>query len=61
MISNIKFIALSEKERMEYIMTTKLMCPKNGSSIISHTTAKAAANWLRKHKQINNGRNYERN
>lgn len=28
-------------------------------AIVSLATLKAAANWLRKHKQINNGRNYE--
>ena len=43
---------------LQKIMTEKLVMPRNGASIVTTSTAGAAARWLSRHKQTNNGKNF---
>lgn len=46
---------------LTHIMTTTIKGHvKNGSAISRIPTVRAASKWLRQHKQINNGKNYEK-
>lgn len=46
---------------LQSIMKKKINgIPKDGRPLIGHETSKAAANWLKKHKQTNNGKTYEK-
>ena len=43
------------------IMTTPIYgVANNGKPIVNHSVSGNAAKWLRKHKQTNNGKSYEK-
>ena len=51
----------SNKIEMQRIMKTKIVRANNGTSIVQVSTASAASKWLKKHKQTNQGKSYEKN
>lgn len=45
--------------QLQEIMQTKLQHSWNRPSIVSKETASASATWLRKNKQVDNGKSFE--
>lgn len=50
-----------ELNDLQKVILTKVVGRSGtGISIVASATAKSSATWLRKHKQTNNGKNYEK-
>lgn len=49
----------NQLNELQKIMQKKMLQANNAPSIVKLSSATAAASWLRKNKQTNNGKNFE--